>query len=199
MRSQQKSFSVTLLGAALMIGLMPLARGAFALEAHVSQLDFLNEDGTVRIANSKVGEIAFDFDGSEFEFLARNGGAYVNVVVASATPTGIPGHLVFPVWAVQNLYLSFPTQWYMANADPSVHFPLPAQGDVGQIILGYSVSKGPAPQFPLVAANLAAVSDKKVHFGGRDGGGSGLSDLHLHVQNWIGPGSRPKESVWTWL
>ncbi len=140
------------------------------------QLDWIGDDGVMRVRDSQVGEVAFDFGANAEQLLDANGGGYVNVTVGG--PQGAE-------WVVQNLYVSYPTIEYMEGSSPSVQFLLPEDGDVVELDYAVTLTAEPSPAADAPLAH-AFVESTGFHAGGFNGGGSGLAILDT-----IGPWVRP--------
>ena len=178
--------------------LLLAASSAFAVDVSFRQLNWLNDDGSMGIFASQVGEAEFHFDASNPDdqiFLLPNGGGYINVVMQ-------PNDEAVD-WVVQNLYISYPDPAFMMDSSPSVQFHLPiAEGEIVEFTL-YEILVTPEPLIepPFILDNQSPVELVDYHVGGFAGGGSGLAITPFIIGPWIGPfpGTLPIDWAWTWL
>ncbi len=174
-----------------------LAGGSAANAANVEfrQLNWMADDGTVLVFASAVGEAEFVFDGADpadQQFLQDQGGAFVNIVLSANSGQ--------PAWVVQNLYLCYPDDAYLAGSTPSVQFRLPLlDGEIAEFVqYGVQVTEAPLddPFFDVDQFGSIQLSD--YHVGGREGGGSGLAAMPFIIGPWIGNwwDSLPVDFAW---
>ncbi|MBL1217471.1 MAG: hypothetical protein D8M59_08245 [Planctomycetes bacterium] len=170
----------------------------------LEQLNWIGDCGKPDIPASAVGRAVFTFsaaDPDHQQFLAANGGGYINVLL---WPDG--GDLD---WVVQNLYVAYPDAATLDGAGTSVLFRLPGI-EHGQEVLTASYGTAITDQ-PLATADFVVDSDAEVFLydhltgGGADdspgflNGGSGCSDLPSEIGNWCGTTTTTTTSTSAWI
>ncbi|MFG0252378.1 MAG: hypothetical protein ACF8NJ_05835, partial [Phycisphaerales bacterium JB038] len=175
-----------------------LAAGSAAHAANVEfrQLNWLADDGTMLVFASAVGEAEFSFDGADpadQQLLQSNGGAFVNIVLSANSGQ--------PDWVVQNLYLCYPDDVYLAGSTPSVQFRLPVQeGEIAEFVqYGVQVTQMPLDDPFFDIDQFGGVQLADYHVGGRNGGGSGLSAMPFIIGPWIGSWWDNLPVDWAWI
>jgi len=143
------------------------------------QLNWLDDAGDVRFANSRVGVAMFNFGDTAAASLVGDG-RFVNVF------TDIDGALA---WSVQNLFLRYPSTERMMSSSPSVQFAITAENGTRVADLRYALSITSEPLVAYIGPpdSPASVVPDDYHAGGFNGGGTGLSDLPLIIGPWVGP------------
>jgi hypothetical protein len=178
-------------------GLLLLAGGAAqAANVEFRQLNWLNDDGSMQIFASAVGEAEFAFnagDPQDQQFLQDLGGGYINVVLSANGGA--------PDWVVQNLYVAYPDEAYLEGSTPSVQFRLPiADGEVVEFV-DYDLVVTPEPlldpMFDLDSFSTVQLKDYLA--GGRNGAGSGSAETPLLIGPWIGGFIDDLPVDWAWI
>ena len=154
---------------------------AAAARVELDQLNWLGDHREVLIPCSKVGVFKVRPDPDDVQFLAANGGGFVNALVVVEGGGD-------PQWSIQNLYLSYPNLDYMLASTPEVQFNLgtpdgfcASGARINVVISPTPLLSAPPPEFVSSPVNIV-----DYHVGGRNHGGSGLSNIPFTIGPWIG-------------
>lgn len=128
----------------------------------LSQLDWATHTGP-GYPYSRVGEAELHFTNANTEFLASNGGAYVNIALFNNVSGGI-------AWPVRNMYLSYPNLAALLADSPTVRFGLGGDSAMGVpwglTYLAVETSSAPLTTYPLVNIHTQVPVHRQVLSGG---------------------------------
>lgn len=153
------------------------------------QLDWVTHVGP-DYPYSRVGEADFKLTAANTEFLASNGGAYINITLFNNVSGGI-------AWPVRNLYLSYPNLTALLADSPTVRFGLGDDSAMGTpwglTYLAVETSSAPLTAYTLSNIHTQVPPTRQVLSGG--GGpvspGGGWDVLPLLLGPYIGSFSLP--------
>lgn len=153
------------------------------------QLDWVTHSGP-GYPYSRVGEIDFKLTDVNTEFLASNGGAYVNITLLNNVSGGV-------AWPVRNLYLSYPSLSALLADTPTVRFGLGDDSAMGipwgLTYLAVETSTAPLTTYPLTNIQAQTPGIRQVLSGGSGPtlAGGGWDVLPLLLGPYIGSSSPP--------
>ena len=152
-------------------------------EVRFYQLAWMESPEDPLYLSSNVGEVEFIFGAGAGEYLI--GGGWLNAWIDTTAHNGTYQ------WALQNLYLSYPSEDFLLGSSPSVQFSLGLDNEtpIDELEAAVFLSDGPLegqPEGELVGywVGLAFYL-----VGGEYGGGSEVSDIPLTIGSFNGSSS----------